>query len=85
MIKTKNGQNPRFKRLMHKNELIQSSAIILVWLIYFSVVHLKKENTFYCGSDGANYVPSTISDVEKCLIYMYTRIGRAEPDAMDWS
>ena len=63
-------------------ELIQ----FLVWFIYFPVVHLKKGDTFYEGSDGANYVPSNISDVEKCQIFMYTRIGQAEqPDAMDWS
>ena len=55
-------------------------------IYFFPVVHLKKGDTFYEGSDGANYVPSNISDVEKCQIFMYTRIGQAEqPEAMDWS
>ena len=57
-----------------QGELIQSSAIILVWLIYFPVVHLKKGDTFYIGSDGANYVRSNISDVEKCLIFISNHI-----------
>ena len=48
--------------------------------VYFTVVHLLKDDQFYCGSDGANYEQSVIDDVEKCLIFMFTRTGRADPD-----
>ena len=33
----------------------------IVDFIYFSVVHLLKDDTFF--SDGANYVPSNMRDV----------------------
>lgn len=55
-------------------------TVPIVDFIYFSVVHLLKGDTFFKGSDGANYVPSNMRDVENCLNFMFTRTGRAEPD-----
>ena len=40
----------------------------------FSVTHLLKNGIFYCGSDDRHYVESNIGDLEKCIIFMYTKI-----------
>ena len=35
---------------------------------------------FYCGSDDHHYVPSEIRNLEKCVIFMFTKITPENED-----
>ena len=43
------------------------------------IVHLKKENTFFQGSDSGEYTLSNINDVKKCEIFLYSKVDNANP------
>ena len=42
------------------------------------MVHLLKDGIFYCGSDAHHFEESRMEDLEKCVIFMFTKIVSEE-------